>query len=160
MCSHKISDNRPRTGSTIDKRDSSQTCDGQQGHTACTTEWTLLQCRCPGQDAWTTETGTRHHRVPTGRKSLWRPIERFAPDVEGDVVGRESAFRNGRRRRVAPHRQAAEATETPQRCGLSPAAVAGVGKTDLTSSQAAPHTRMATPSSRTTWWPCELVFVE
>ena len=47
------------------------------------------------------ETGTRHHRVPAGHHSSWRAVERFASCVDGDVVGRESAFRNGRRRRLA-----------------------------------------------------------
>ena len=70
-----------------------------------------------------------------------RPVERFASYVEGGEFGRESAFRESRRRRVARHRQAAGATKTAQRSVLSPAVVAGVGRTALTSGQAAQHTR-------------------
>ena len=77
--------------------------------------------------------------------------ERFASCVESDVAGRESAFRNCRRHRVAPHRQAAVATETPWRSVLGHAAVAGIKETGLTSSQVARHTR--TPWNRMTWWP-------
>ena len=56
------------------------------------------QCRCPDQAACTPETGKRHHRVPAGHHSLWRPVEGFASCADGNVVGRESLFRNGRRR--------------------------------------------------------------
>ena len=81
--------------------------------------------------------GTRHHQVPVGPTQLTAPIERFASCVDDDVVGSESAIRNGRRRCIAPHKRAAGAPETPQPSVLSPAAVAGVGGTALTSSQAA-----------------------
>ena len=75
---------------------------------------TLGQCRGPDQAAYTPETGTRHHRVPAGHHSFWRPIERFALYVEGDVVGRESAFRNGRRRRLTePHRGGGRREDCP-----------------------------------------------
>ena len=77
-----------RKSSTIDRHNCFQTRVGQ--------------CRCPDQAACARETGTRHHRVRAGHHSLWRPVERFASCVDGDVVGRESAFRNGRRRRLVP----------------------------------------------------------